>query len=401
VSFEPFEQLLKRTMGLDAASIGTTTVERAVLARIAISGLLDPSTYWSLILSSPAELQELIEAVIVAETWFFRDREAFAALARLVPTAWYDLARAPVRIASLPCATGEEPYSIAMALLEGGFAPARLDIRGIDISERALSRARHGVYGRNSFRGGDLSFRERWFSLGSDGYLISDAVRGCVRFDQANLFDPGFPLRSGSCDIVFCRNLLIYFDGPTQTRAVAMLAKLLTPDGVLFVGPSETSLLIDQGFESVRIPLAFAFRKASASSVQPAPARRLPPPRGRVRHAFSAAARAVTEPPELQPNGIDEIRRLADLGRLDEAAQHCETLLRKDGASAEPLYLLGLIRDAGDDRSRAVAAYRKALYLDPDHRGALEQLAALLESEGDGRGARVLGERLRRLDRRS
>ncbi len=96
-------------------------------------------------------------------------------------------------------------------------------------------------------------------------------------------------------------------------------------------------------------------------------------------------------------SGVDQIRQLADLGRLEEAAQCCEAYLRDHGASAEPLYLLGLIRDAGGDRSRAAAGYRKALYLDPGHREALAHLAALIESEGDERGARVLSERLRRL----
>jgi chemotaxis protein methyltransferase WspC len=191
----------------------------------------------------------------------------------------------------------------------------------------------------------------------------------------------------------------------------------LTPDGVLFVGPSETSLLIDQGFESTRIPLAFAFRKGPASGgaipsiagqqAAPCAARAItprrapPPPRPPIRRAFSAAPALDAVAPQQQTNNIDEIRRLADLGRLDEAAQSCEAHLREHGASAEPLYLLGLIRDARNERSSAIAAYRKALYLEPDHRGVLEHMAALLKSEGDARGALVLGERLRRLERNS
>lgn len=403
---DQFEQLLKESMGLDAASIGAAAVERAVLARTVACGLSELPAYWARVSSCAAERLELIEAVVVPETWFFRDREAFTALARLALAGLRAPSGGPLRIVSLPCSTGEEPYSITMALLEAGFAPDRLDIRGVDISERALARARRGVYGKNSFRGDDHAFRDRWFSPGSDGYRLADAVRSCVRFDRANLFDDAFPLGPSSCDFVFCRNLLIYFDRPTQTRAVAVLASLLTRDGVLFVGPSEASLLLDLGFESARIPLAFAFRKPSATArsgpaAAPASARQsVPPhrPRRPARSAFSAAPEPRRAPPDPATTAVEEIRRLADLGRLDEAARSCEAYLRERGPSAEPLYLLGLIRDAGGARTQAAACYRKALYLDPSHREALAHLAALLESEGDGRGARVLGERLRRLN---
>src|SRR5271170_7014391 len=96
-------------------------------------------------------------------------------------------------------------------------------------------------------------------------------------------------------------------------------------------------------------------------------------------HAAPRAAGA----PNLKSPSVDDIRRLADLGRLEDAARSCEVHLRQNGASAELFYLLGLIHDAVGDRAKAAASYRKALYLDPDHREALEHLAALLDSEGD------------------
>src|SRR5437899_821468 len=109
-----FEALLKHTMGLDVASIGPAMIERAVRERLATSGAIDLDAYWQLVQTSETELQALIEAVIVPETWFFRDREAIEALARL---AWEQSLRTqrPLRLLSLPCSTGEEPYSIAMA----------------------------------------------------------------------------------------------------------------------------------------------------------------------------------------------------------------------------------------------------------------------------------------------
>lgn len=117
-----FERLLAEKIGLDAASIGSSSIERAVQQRLAIWNLKDPQVYWEILRASESELQELIEAVVVPETWFFRDAEAFTALARLAREEWQRSSSQEVfRLLSLPCATGEEPYSIAMALCDAGF----------------------------------------------------------------------------------------------------------------------------------------------------------------------------------------------------------------------------------------------------------------------------------------
>src|SRR5579862_4686307 len=118
-----FETLLKETMGLDPASVGSSTIDRAVRRRMVRTGLARSEDYWQQLRSSNDELQELIEAVVVGETWFFRDPEAFAALVRLAtedgrPTP----STAVLRVLSVPCSTGEEPYSMVMSLLDGGFS---------------------------------------------------------------------------------------------------------------------------------------------------------------------------------------------------------------------------------------------------------------------------------------
>lgn len=145
-----FENLLKQTMGLDATSIGSSAIERAVQERLSACHLKDPDSYWERVRSSETELQELVEAVVVPETWFFRNPEAFAALVRLVREEWLPShPEGVLRLLSLPCSTGEEPNSIAMALLDAGFPANRFDIDAIDISARALARAQLGLYGRN------------------------------------------------------------------------------------------------------------------------------------------------------------------------------------------------------------------------------------------------------------
>lgn len=406
MNFARFEHLLERTMGLNAASIGVAAIERAVRARIRACKLEDADIYWAQVRQSPEELQELIESVVVPETWFFRDPQAFKAMVRVVMEEWLPV-RAPavLRLLSLPCSTGEEPYTMAMALIDAGLPPDRFRIDAVDISGHALAKARRGIYGDNSFRGKDLAFRDRHFERVERGCRIGEGVRASVRFVQGNMLDANF-LRGEAYDVLFCRNLLIYFDVETQNRAVGVLKRLLSPEGMLFVGHSEAGLMRGNGLVSAKIPMAFAFRneaavapdapKAKAVSARltfkpVAPVARQAPQRPRPALAFKR---------EAPSPGLDELRQIADRGQLAEAARGCETHMRERGASPDALLLLGLISDAGGDLAAAAAYYRKALYLEPDHAEALGHLVLLLKKQGDVAGAKVLNARMRRLDAR-
>lgn len=402
-----FHALLREAIGLEPASIGPAAVDRAVQARMAAGGHGDAGAYRALLEASPAELQALVEAVVVPETWFFRDPEAFAALARVAVAR--PAGAGALRVLSLPCSTGEEPYSIAMALLDAGVAADGFRIEAMDISARVLAVAARGIYGRNAFRGGALEFRDRHFVAVRDGMRLDERVRERVRFRQGNIFAAGFELEAGGFDAIFCRNLLIYFDRPTQDRALGVLERLLAPGGLMFVGPSETGLLMSHGFASAQWPLAFAFRRPVAGVAMPA----VPAPRVRPRAVVPVARPVVSRPvvrPVVRPlvrqeapavvapavDGLAEAGRLADQGALEEAARRCEAHLRAHGASADGFALMGLIRDAGGAAAEAAALYRKALYLDRGHAGALSHLALLLERQGDPAGARLLRERARR-----
>src|SRR5262249_29349957 len=161
-------------------------------------------------------------------------------------------------------------------LFDVGVPAHRFRIDAGDISVRALERASRAVYGKNSFRGDDLSFRDRYFDETDAGYALSERVRRQVRFDRGNVFTAPFvPGAAGSYDAVLCRHLLIYFDRDTQTRAVSLLERLLKPSGLLFVAPSETALPLEQNFESLRAPQAFGFRRAVPANREVVPTRPL------------------------------------------------------------------------------------------------------------------------------
>jgi chemotaxis protein methyltransferase WspC len=415
VSFTSFLSLLKESIGLDAASVGTSTIERAVRERAAARSAGDLEAYWVALQGSPEERQALVENVVVPETWFFRDRGAFDALSRF---AWQWLPAQPnersLRILSVPCATGEEPYSIVMGLLDAEFPAARFSVDALDVSARALATAQTAIYRRNSFRAADLGFRDRYFEPTESGHRLADAVRTKVRFRQGNLLET-FPAgEDAQYDVVFCRNLLIYFDRETQDRAVLALTRLLAPDGVLFVGPSETGLLMNHDFTPETWSGAFAFRK---SRRVPPPVRPLAPvatsvPRVPVAvpQVRGASLRAVPAITMARPDGaavpdaatlLDEAERLANAGEIAAARRQCETFVRRKGGDVRAFYLLGLIEDAAGNAGPALEHYRRVLYLEPDHQEALVHLAMLLERAGDAEGARRLFGRAKRAAARS
>ncbi len=402
-----FERLLHGLIGLDAESVGQVVIERAVRQRIAALSCGDEDTYWLKVQGSASEQQALVEAVVVPETWFFRYPESFVALVSLARERCVQLAGArPLRILSLPCSTGEEPYSIAMALLDAGVPGDGFRIDAMDISEVNLQRAERALYGRNSFRGDDLSFRDRHFSETPEGFELRTEVRRKVRLLAGNLLAPGLLAGEAPYDFVFCRNLLIYFDRPTQYAVAAVLQRLMRDDGAMFIGPAEASLFSQIGMQALSIPLAFVFRRQAARPVQsPAPSlqvpakpapRTAPLPRSAARVPAAVLRTPVTAPAPaavVADSALEEIAALANAGRSDEARAACERYLAAHGPDAQVFYWLGLLSDVAGRRSEAQAYYRKTLYLAPTHAEALAHLSALLAAGGDLAGAKRLQQR--------
>ena len=406
-----FFAFLKERIGLDVASVGEAIIERAVRQRSQAVQAQTPEAYWRHLQSSHDEQQALIEAVIVPETWFFRYPESFATLARLAKARLAEIKQMrALRILSLPCSTGEEPYSIAMALLDAGLAPHQFKVLGLDVSPLSVERAKRGVYGKNSFRGSDIDFRERHFTEEADGFHIADRVREQVRLQVGNLLDPGLLANEPSYDFVFCRNLLIYFDQPTQKQVFDVLKGLTHLDGVLFIGPAEGSLLGRHGMRSIGVPQSFAFSR-HVEPVKPEPVfvpvpAPVPqrsaapiPVKPRPFSTVSAQGLPVKAPHTDAGDLLSRIATLANEGKSAEARAACEQYLSNHPPAAQVFYWLGLLSDVAGSALEAQGYYRKALYLEHQHPQALMHLAALLESQGDSAGARRLQARAARSER--
>ncbi|AZD27871.1 CheR family methyltransferase [Pseudomonas chlororaphis] len=405
-SDQRFFDFLKERIGLDVASVGPAIIERAVRQRSIAQQAPSTDHYWQTLQGSRDEQQALIEAVIVPETWFFRYPESFATLAKLALSRLAELkGMRALRILSLPCSTGEEPYSIAMALFDAGLAPHQFKVDGFDVSPLSVERARQAVYGKNSFRGQHTDFRERHFTAEDERYRLSERVREQVRLQVGNLLDPTLLAHEPPYDFVFCRNLLIYFDQPTQRRVFEVLKRLTHVDGVLFIGPAEGSLLGRLGMRSIGIAQSFAFSRHNEPEPAPAfvpsalpvrqPGRSIAPP---VRSRPFSSAVANPSPVPTRPVNdattlLASIAALANEGKSAEARVACEHYLDTHEPVAQVFYWLGLLSDVAGSALEAQGFYRKALYLDPQHAEALAHLAALLASQGDVAGARRLQER--------
>lgn len=399
-----FAILLRRVIGLDPESVGPSAVERAVRSRMEVLRLEDVDTYWNRVQNSPDEFQELVELVVVPETWFFRDREAFRVLVRLLHEDQVLFNRpAPLRLLSVPCCTGEEPYSIVMALLDAGISRAQFAVDGVDISVRALARARQGTYGSNSFRGAELDFRARHFQAADNRWVVTNEIRDSVVLHHENLLSPEFRQGARPYDVIFCRNVLIYFDQGTQNRVMKTLRGLLSDRGILFVGPAETSLPARCGFHSVNHAMSFAFRKQARprTESQRLPVRQKPPllKRSSAKSASYIAAVAPSRAKTSRPvPDLKDAAQLADSGKLAEAAKLCEEHLKHEGPTANAYFLLGLVSDAASNHQRAAECYRKVLYLEPNHAEAMFHLALIMEGQGHATEAEQLRRRARRTE---
>ena len=385
------EGLLRDWIGLDATTIGTPAVERAVRARMAATGADDSGAYASRVERDPAERDLLVEEVVVGESWFFRDLQVFEFVVDVVVTRAGLPGRGPVRILCAPCAGGEEPYSVAMALLDAGLKPEQFTIDAVDVSRAALARAARGRYSANAFRNADCSFRDRWFTAEGSGAVLSPAVRSCVAFAQANVVDEAFPAGRGPYDVIFCRNLLIYLTPEGRRRVETAIDRLLTRDGVLVLGAAEPPILKGDWLPAGTAAV-FAMRRGVRPVPLPAPAPPRPAVHGRRPPApplppAAVPAAAAEAPPPTLADVLAEAGALANQQRLAEALEICARSRQRLPPAPELFFLMGMLHQAAGDIDRAEGCFHKTLYLDATHDEALLALALLATRRGDVRMA--------------
>jgi len=420
-------EMIAERMGLHFPPERWGDLERGLVGAAKEFGLADVAACVDWLLSAAltkAQLEVLASHLTVGETYFFREKKTFDALAESILPELIRARRASerrLRIWSAACCTGEEPYSLAILLAQviPDLADWNVTILATDINDRFLKKAAAGVYGEWSFRESPAWFKERYFQRTADGrYSILPEIKKRVTFAHLNLAGDVFPsleTDTNAMDLIFCRNVLMYFTLPQLQKVVGNLHRALVPDGWLVVSPSECSQVHFSHFAPVNFPSVILYQKSVLKERMPPPW--TPPPPSSETVEFVATAgeppaawmRPPTETPPLEETTPTEIplqpqaaavsfyeqgryaeaaevllasldssnapdpemasllaRALANQGKLADALAWCERWLAADKLDASGHYLRAMILQELRDPEQARRSLQRAIYLDQE-----------------------------------
>jgi len=282
--------LVSERLGIWFGPESRSSLERRLRERLDVRGLTSFADYYQLLKYSPLASEEWEEAgdlLTTHETYFFREDYQLRAFQQELLPMLASKPRRRIQVWSAGCSTGEEAYTIAMLILASGLFDPRqgweLRVYGSDLSKRCIAAARRGVYGPASFRATSDEARSRWFlphgsgpneaigasSSSAQQYGVTPSVRALCHFAQMNLLDEERTQLVGRCDVIFCRNVVLYFDAAARRRVIEMFYERLVPGGVLLLGHAESLLNVSTAFELLHLKEDLVYRKPLlASSVK-------------------------------------------------------------------------------------------------------------------------------------
>lgn len=404
--------VIARRLGLDFPARREEELDRRLIQASLAARATDTARYVARLETLPEdspEWRQLASHLTVGETYFFRDPRMFSALEHEVLPSLIERRRQEgirrLRIWSAGCASGEEPYSLA--ILVDRLLPDRSDwsvtILGTDVNPRALAAARHGTYREWSLRETAGWIRRRYFVPRRAGdFELVPAIRRLVTFAPLNLAEEAYPslaTNTGAMDLIVCRNVIMYFTREAQRATIGRLHRALVERGWLVVSPAEASAELLRPLEPISFQGAIAFRKDAASRVRHGAERASnTPPLASLPAAQPRPARprpSPTSSPRRQPDYEQDATRLlegaraeADRGNLDHARDLCREAVSRDRLVPEAHLLLAAIEQERGDIPGAIGAVRSAVYLAPDSPSAHFLLGSLLLRRGELEKAR-------------
>jgi chemotaxis protein methyltransferase WspC len=395
MDFTAIGHWLSSHTGMSPEILGGNALRRAISKRLAATGSPDTESYCGTLLASEAEQDALVDLLVVPETWFFRDREPFVYLQRHVG---HRLAAAdnsqshaqtqaqlqPLRLLSAPCASGEEPYSMAMTLLDFGLATTEFSIDAIDICKASIRKARKAIYGKYSFRGVSAEEQRRYFVATDEGFCLDPKIAQCVQFQRSNLMRC-LETVAAPYDVIFCRNILIYLEDEASQYLLQTMGRLLKPGGLLVVGSAETGKVPDSLFRPLRESFVFGFERRSQESSEDVMA----PPAPLVARAMAS------EQPMGRPVARKRSALPADLPSTE--LDRCRRSLESN-PTCEPLYLrMADLLIQQQQKQEALVWLRKCLYLQPQSTDVLQKLIEISRDLGQYQESEQFKARLARL----
>ncbi len=409
--------LLKERVGLHVRPDGYSALKIALAARLdeLRATVPDPAAYVALLRSSSGdeELRRLLPLVTVGKTSFFRDERQFRALEALLP-GLLERPRSGGRklaIWSAGCATGEEPYSIAMAAAEAGADPEHVEIVATDVNPEAIAFAARGSYEPRRVREVPEPLLRRHFDEDAQHFHVRPHLRRLIAAIRPhNLVAAVFPRPAdGGWDVIFCRNVIIYFDTPTTQKVLTQFHNALTPGGYLFLGYSESLFRLFEGFELTEVAGAFVYRRPEIPvrvtptptrprvfpfspppvrhlDVRPPAATRLPASEGRV-DGRRAPTPSEGSPPLAPQEFLDGAVALFADGRFGAARELLERALEIRGEDLSVRLTLANLYGVLRQPDKARDSYVAALALEPLSAEAHLFFAVHLLAQGDAEGA--------------
>lgn len=409
--------LIASRLGLALSEARLATLEQGLLSLCHAAAPRSPETALTWLAALPNESPEwtqLASQLTVGETYFFRDQASFAALEQEVLPALIAARRAvgllQLRLWSAGCATGEEPYSLAILL--DRLLPDRtawhLTILATDIHLQALQLARQGRYRAWSFRAAPTWLLERYCQRReAQTFEVAPRIRQMVTFMPLNLVAESarpMPVQPGMMDVILCRHVLMYFTPEAQRATVGRLQRALVPGGWLVVSAVEASAALLQPLLPVNLPGALFYRKAPTALVPALPGRApgtlLAAPAAPVAGVHASGtlgppqssatpSRTVQPASPLNPaTALQRARVLADRGDLEPARDLCKAALVQNRLDPEAHVLLAVISQECGELAEALAALRRAIYLAPHAVSAHLLLGGLLLRQGEWRRGR-------------
>jgi len=395
-------------MGLHFPPERWRDLERGITAAAADMDLPDAETCARTILSTSlthTQIEVLASHLTVGETYFFREKNTFAALEEHILPQLLRARRSAerrLRIWSAGCCTGEEPYSLAILLdrLIPDFGEWHVTVLATDINPRFLRKAAEGVYSEWSFRDTPSWIRDRYFTRRRDGrYELQPRIRGRVTFSHLNLADDTYPSlisNTNAMDLILCRNVLMYFTAERAQQVAVKFRRALVSGGWLIVSPTETSNALFAPLTPVQFPGVLLYRNAVDELPLPAvfEAHQPEPQIPCLLDTVAAPVKLLQEsteiesvPPSAQtPDDAGEhvsaARCCAGEGRLGEAIAWCEKAIEADRLNPAHYYLLAIILQEQGQVEAASQSLARALYLAPDFALAHFALGNLRLSQG-------------------
>lgn len=258
--YRRFCALIHDETGLSFGPGSQFFLERRLESRMSALGGVSPRDYLNYIRYDPDRTQEwdhLVTVITTNETYFMREIKQLRCFQNdILPALWERSGQSRIRVWSAGCSSGEEPYSIAILAKEAGRYPeGALEIYATDINSRVLAKAKAGLYTESSFRAVDETFKARWFTEEEPGrFRVAPSLQKCVSFSRFNLFDPGRYGLLPAFDVIFCRNVIIYFDMEAKVKVMEKFHEKLKTPGYLLLGHSESLISVTDTFKLIHLP---------------------------------------------------------------------------------------------------------------------------------------------------